>query len=90
VKPRASQIDALRAVARHESGQPMSEGGRGPGAPPVTVARTLNRNRDSVEESLTKLEEAGYVKAIFYPLLSAVYVLTDQGWAVLEQQEEEG
>jgi Mn-dependent DtxR family transcriptional regulator len=75
---RPSQVETLKAVARHED-----EYARGPGAAPATVARTLGRQRDSVEESLAKLEERGYVRAIFYPLLSAVYVLTDTGKQVM-------
>jgi DNA-binding MarR family transcriptional regulator len=76
---RPSQIETLQAVERHEH-----DGDYGPGAAPSNVARALDRKRDSVEESLTKLEERGYVKAVFYPLLSAVYVLTPKGREAIE------
>jgi Mn-dependent DtxR family transcriptional regulator len=77
---RASQIETLEVVARFENAKSR------PGAAPARIAGALNRSRDSVEESLAKLEERGYVRAIFYPLTSAVYALTDQGRAVVEEE----
>lgn len=76
---RPSQIETLKAVARFENAKSR------PGAAPARVAGALNRSRDSVEESLAKLEERGYVRASFYPLVSAVYALTDHGRAVVEE-----
>lgn len=73
---RLSQIETLKAVEQLEAEEHRD---RGPGAAPATVACALHRKLDSVEESLTKLEERGYVEAVFYPLLSAVYRLTDKG-----------
>jgi DNA-binding MarR family transcriptional regulator len=83
MKLRATQIAVLKAVARHD-GESTFGSDRGPGAAPATVASTLGRNCDSAEESLAKLEEAGYVRALFYPRLTAVYVLTDKGRQAVE------
>lgn len=83
-KLRASQMELLAAVDRLAAHKPE----RGDyGAAPAHVADDLGRKRFAVEESLSRLEDLGYVEPIHHSRISAIYVLTDSARDLLGGQD---